>query len=204
MKIFSNRFFKPVFLIGLLLVFGGCDLIQDTFPETDEKGKISCKVNGEQFEAAGNKSIAAMDFIAAEMEREGNTFLLTVVGVSQYDGGGALAVGFKLGGHSLADIQPGTTLTEWNYDESIIGDFEGAMGGVEERTSVNSDEAKYKASSNHADLMSLTVTEFDTLQKKLSGTFYFKAKDQYIGTEIEVTEGVFSNVEWTDKTPVTN
>jgi hypothetical protein len=204
MKIFSNVFFKPVFLIGLLLVFGGCDLIQDTFPESDAKGKISCRVNGEAFEAAGNKSIAAMDFVVAEMEREGNTFLLTVVGVSQHDGGGALAVGFKLGGYSLADIQAGTTLTQWNYDESIIGDFEGVMGGVEERASANSDEAKYKASSNHADLMSLTVTEFDTLQKKLSGTFYFKAKDQYNGTEVEVTEGKFSNLKWTDKESVTD
>lgn len=201
---FCAPFFRHVYLIASLSVFGGCDLIQDTFPESDKKGKITCKVNGEEFAAAGNKGLAAMDFIAAEMEREGNSFLLTVVGVTQYDGGGALAVGFKLGGHSLADIQPGTTLTEWNYDESVIGNFEGTMGGVEERASVKSEEAKYKASSNHADLMSLTVTEFDTLENKLSGTFYFEAKDQQNGTEIEVTDGVFSNVEWTDKEPVTN
>lgn len=203
MRTFYHLFFKPVFLMGLLFLFGGCDLIQNTFPESDKKGKITCMVNGKEFEAAGNKSIAAMDFIVAEMQREGSAFHLTVAGVSQHDGGGALAVGFKIGGYSLADVQPGTTLTEWNYDEAIVGDFVGAMGGVEQRESVKSEEAKFKASSNHADLMSLTVTEFDTVQKKLSGTFYFEAKDQYNGAEIEVTEGTFSNIQWTDVAPPT-
>lgn len=196
MKIFFTPLFKPVFSLGLLFLLGGCDLMQDTFPESDKKGKITCLVDGESFEAAGNKSLAAMDFIVAEMQREGQSFHLTVAGVSQHDGGGALAVGFKIGGHSLTSLQPGVTLTKWDYDEAIVGLFAGAMGAVEERESIKSEVAEVKASSNHADLMSLTVTQIDTVAQTLSGTFHFKAKDQHNETEVEVTDGVFSNIHW--------
>lgn len=195
MKFHFYRFLVVLFILGVLHVVSGCDLIQDIFPESDKKGKIECMVNGEDFEAAGNQSLAAMDFIIAEMQREQGTFLLTVFGVSQYQGG-ARAVGFKLAGNSLDEIQTDIPMEEWIYNEEIVGYFEGVMGGVEERSSKNEADTLYKASSNHASLMSLTVTAFDTLNQTISGTFQFDAEDQYNGTFVEVRNGEFSNVKW--------
>ncbi|MBN7812243.1 hypothetical protein J0A68_14915 [Algoriphagus sp. H41] len=197
MKTILHLFSRPSYLIGLLILAGGCDLIKETFPESDKDGKITCKVDGVEFEAAGKQGSVSIDFVVAEMLREGSSFHLTVWGVSEHNGG-ALAVGFRMGGYSLADIAPGTTLTDWDYDDALVGDFVGAMGGVEERSSPFADEAVLRASSNHSDLMSLTVDELDTVQKTLSGTFFFKAKDQDTGAEVEVTEGAFSNIQWTE------
>lgn len=195
MKFHFYRFLLILFVFGGLHVINGCDLVQDIFPESDKNGKLEAVVNGEDFEAAGNQSLAAMDFIIAEMQRENGTFLLTVFGVSQYQGG-ARAVGFKLAGNSLAEIQTDKPMQEWIYNEDIVGYFQGVMGGVEERTSKNEADTLYKASSNHANLMNLTVTNFDTLNQTISGTFQFDAEDQHNGTFVEVRNGKFSNVQW--------
>lgn len=196
MKIFLKKSLHVLIGLGLTFSVGACDLIQDFFPEGNKEGKITCRVDGESFEAAGKKNLTAMDFIIAEMQQEGETFLLTVFGVSQYEGG-ALAVGFKIAGYKLEDLQPGMTLTDWNYNEDIVGSFDGVMGGVERRASAGSEEALFKASSNHSDQMSLTITAIDLNQNKISGTFFFHAKDKDNGKFLEVTEGKFTNVQWT-------
>lgn len=186
----------PAFILLALLT--GCEIVRDTFPESDKNGKIVCMIDGVKFEAAGNKSIAAMDFIVAEMEQNTDSYLLTVFAISQHKGTGALAVGFKIGGYNLEDLEPGVTLTQWNYNEDIVGSFEGVMGGVEERASKDSDDTVFKASSNHADKMSLTVTEIDLSKKSISGTFQFEAMDQETEKFVEVTSGEFRNVQWTE------
>lgn len=203
MKFHFYRFIVVLFILGALHIVSGCDLVQDIFPESDKNGKIECVVNGEDFEAAGNQSLAAMDFIIAEMQRENGTFLLTVFGVSQYQGG-ARAVGFKLAGKSLDVVQTNKPMEEWIYNEEIVGYFEGVMGGVEERSSKNEADTVFKASSNHANLMNLTVTSFDTLNQTISGTFQFDAEDQYNGTFIEVRNGEFSNIKWKEIGGTTN
>jgi hypothetical protein len=198
MSDFKKLFTTCLSAFLLLAVVTGCEIVRDTFPESEKNGKIVCLIDGVKFEAAGNKSIAAMDFIVTEMEKKDDTYLLTVFAISQHKGTGALAVGFKIAGSRLEDLEPGVTLTQWNYNEAIVGSFEGVMGGVEGRTSKDSDDTVFKASSNHADKMSLTVTEIDLSKKSISGTFQFEAKDQETEKFVEVTNGEFRNVQWTE------
>lgn len=158
--------------------------------------KITCKLNGENFAADNNTSV--LDLVKAELVEKDQYFLLTVYGAELLDDGGAKAVGFKLGGQSLEELQAGNTYNSWEELASSPGDFIGVMGAVEERPSVQSDENIYKASSNHTNKISLEITEINHEAKTFSGIFSFDALDDEKGVSISVTEGVFEDVKWGD------
>lgn len=194
-----NHFVKRSFFF-LLLGLGGCLSDLDILPDKYQE-KLSCLVDGEPFEATSGKGLLAVDFIRTEMQQTEDYFLLTVFGVTIQDGGEALAVGFRLGGSDPEDIQPGNIYTTWVALEDVEGAFEGAMGGVEKRKSVTSNETLFKAGSSPSGEISLTVTAIDLAEKKISGTFQFSAQGEDSDIRIEVTEGTFENIQWQETEP---
>jgi hypothetical protein len=141
------------------------------------------------------KGLFAVDFVRTELVEEETNFLLTVFGGELLDDGAALAVGFRLGGDKLADLQEGDTFDSWELDESD-GAHKGVMGGVEQRPSVNSEEHDFRASSNHTGDVSLTITAIDHANKKISGEFHFTALDNENNVRVEISEGKFENIYW--------
>lgn len=197
-----DHFIKSAFILVILLMgLGGCLSEVDIFPEKDNLEKFSCRVNGEVFEATSGKGLLAIDFIMAEMQQTENSYLLTVFGVDIQDSGEALAVGFRLGGSNPEDIRVGDNFTAWVPMGNVEGAFAGAKGGVEKRESAASNETVFRASSDPAGEINLTVTSIDLAEKKISGTFRFTAQQEESEILIEVTEGVFENVQWNDLAP---
>lgn len=196
----QKRFLKrPSILLMLLVALGGCiDSLDsvDILPNKADRETINCLVDGVPFEATSGKGLLAMDFVKTEMQQDENSFLLTVFGVNMQDNGEALAVGFRLGGRSIEDVQAGDTFTGWVPIGDAEGPYEGAMGGVEKRKSATSDEYVFKAGSNHTGEISLTVTAIDLAEKRISGTFQFTAKDVENDVLLDVTEGDFDNIQW--------
>lgn len=193
---------RSFFLFFLLLGLGGCLSELDILPDKSDLEKLSCLVDGEPFEATSGKGLLAVDFIRTDMQQTDDYFLLTVFGVTVQNGGEALAVGFKLGGSDPEDIEPGNTYTAWVAFEDVEGAFEGAMGGVEKRKSVTSNEALFKAGSSPSGEISLTVTAIDLDERKISGTFQFTAHgEEDSDIRIEVTEGIFENIKWEETEP---
>ncbi|WP_215224928.1 hypothetical protein [Echinicola shivajiensis] len=186
---FSIGFFV-LYLIGTTSCIPSFDI--DLINNNEEK--ITCKLNGENFAADNNESV--LDLVKAELVEKDQYFLLTVYGAELLDDGGAKAVGFKIGGLSIEELQAGNTYETWEELENSPGDFVGVMGAVEERPSVQSDESIYKASSNHTKKIFLEITEVDHEAKTFSGTFSFDALDDVSGVNINVTEGQFENVKW--------
>lgn len=190
---------RSITLILLLGALGGCiDSLEsvDILPNKTNRETINCLVDGVPFEATSGKGLLAMDFVKTEMQQDENSFLLTVFGVNMQDNGEALAVGFRLGGRNIEDIQPGDTFTEWVPIEDAEGPFEGAMGGVEKRKSATSEEYIFKAGSNQTGEIRLTVTAIDLAEKRISGTFQFTAQDVENDILLDVTEGDFENIQW--------
>jgi hypothetical protein len=195
-----KRFVKRTSVLFILLVpLGGClDALDsvDILPNKANRETINCLVDGVPFEATSGKGLLAVDFVKTEMQQDENSFLLTVFGVNMQDNGEALAVGFRLGGRNIGEIQPGDTFTEWVPIEDAEGPFEGAMGGVEKRKSATSEEYIFKAGSNHTGEISLTVTAIDLAERRISGTFQFTAQDVENDILLNVTEGDFENIQW--------
>jgi hypothetical protein len=42
----------------------------------------------------------------------------------------------------------------------------------------------------------MTITQFDTLTHRMSGTFQFSGPNQSTGQTIQITNGVINNVQW--------
>jgi len=195
------KFMLRIFLFSFILcIVNGCISVDDLVADKKNEGTISCMVNGELFEVEGGKGLAASEHLLADMVKEDGSFLLTVFGVKVQEDKKGLAIGFKLGGEKVADVNPGDVFTEWEVLDEVEGTFEGAMGGVEERESVSTPDHLLKASSNHTGEMSLTIDAIDTVEQRISGTFSFTAKDKENGTIMEIKDGVFENVRWEEKT----
>lgn len=190
------RFVKSSSFLLLLLGLGGCLSDLELVPEKENQEVLACLIDGKPFEATSGKGLLAVDFIRTELLEDENSFLLTVFGVRMQDNGEALAVGFKLGGKNLQDIQPGDTFTEWLPMENVEGAFEGAQGGVEKRKSATSSENIYQAGSHHTGNISLTITAIDLKAKRISGTYHFTARDIEKDIQLEVTQGSFENIQW--------
>ncbi|QDH80532.1 hypothetical protein FKX85_16385 [Echinicola soli] len=198
-----NLFSRQIYLLAILLFacLSGCITSLDTKTDLDMANaeKVTCEVNGKPFEAVNGEGLLALDFVMADIEKAEGAFVLTVYAVQLSDDGGALAVGFKLGGEQVTDIQTGDTFTTWTPITEGSSHYKGVLGAVEKRPSVNTDEHIFKASSNHTRKVSLTVTEFDPVAKSISGTFHFEALDDENGTEVVVTNGQFQHVQWGDE-----
>ncbi|WP_439488210.1 hypothetical protein [Algoriphagus sp.] len=179
-------------------VFVSCMPIDELF-EKDNEGKISCIINGEPYEVEGGKSILSSEILRSELTRREGHFLLTIYGIKPVEDNKGLAIGFRIGGIDVADLKPDDVFTEWEVLDEEEGNFVGAMGGVEERTSGNTDYHELKASSNHTGDITLTISEIDTVGRLISGTFHFTAKDQISGDVQEVTDGVFEKIKWVEK-----
>jgi len=191
-----KKIYSLLFIICISL--NGCISSIDVKEDLDEVGaeKISCMVNGEPFEAINGKGLLAIDFVMGELLESENSFLITVYSVELLDEGGALAVGFKIGGKNVSDLKVGDTFTTWELLPGSSEDYIGAMGGVEKRSSIQTDEHIFKASSNHTKEISLTITAIDHVAKTMSGAYNFVALDDENNTKVEVTEGIFQNVSW--------
>jgi hypothetical protein len=188
---------KSAFFLLLFVSFSlaGCLPFTDFTNDESEQVKVTCLVDGRPFEAVNGKGLFAVDFVRTELVEEETNFLLTVFGGELLDDGAALAVGFRLGGDKLADLQEGDTFDSWELDESD-GAHKGVMGGVEQRPSVNSEEHDFRASSNHTGDVSLTITAIDHANKKISGEFHFTALDNENNVRVEISEGKFENIYW--------
>ncbi|MBD8489519.1 hypothetical protein IFO69_12255 [Echinicola sp. CAU 1574] len=181
------------------LILNGCitSLELKNEEEAGMEERLTCMVDGEPFEAANGQGLLAVDFVMVDMVEKENTFLMTLYAVDLPDEGGARAVGFKLGGIDINDLQVGDTFDDWKL-ETDSGEYLGVLGAVEERPSVQSEEYTLKASSNHTKEIKLTITEIDYQAKTMSGTFNFKALDDEKNIEVEVSEGSFQNISWAD------
>lgn len=206
---FRNQLLKAMFVqikkISFLLSFlclglNGCLSSIDVNGDLDELGaeRIVCLVDGKPFEAVNGKGLLAVDFVMTELVEGNDNFLLTIYSVELLEEGGALAVGFKLAGKKITDLKAGDTFTTWTAIDTANEVYSGAMGGVEQRTSLQTDEHIFKASSNHTQEMNLTITEIDHVAKQVSGTFRFVALDDENNTKVEVTEGEFLNISWAE------
>lgn len=189
---------KRAFILLVLFSLVSCIDINgiNIFPNRKDDGVISAILNGDRFEVESGKGILASEFVIAEMENRDDSFLLTIYGIRVKDSGKALAVGFKLGGKSLEDITSGDEFSKWNLIENSEVNFEGAMGAVEMRKSVKSEDHLYQASSNHTGEMELIITDIDVERKLISGRFSFSALDEENGTLIEVENGTFDSIKW--------
>jgi hypothetical protein len=188
-----NRIFFLVLFISFSLV--SCFSISDLKNEINEEEKLTCLVDGKPFEAVNGHGLFAVDFVRTELVEEETNFLLTVFGGELLDDGAALAVGFRLGGDNLSDLQVGDVFDSWELDEND-GAHKGVMGGVEQRPTINSDEHDFRASSNHTGDVSLTITDIDFTNKRISGEFYFTALDDENNVRVEISEGKFENIYW--------
>lgn len=180
----------------ILLVSVSCQDVLDILPLETTDEFISASINDQVFEVEGGKSILDSEFVIAEMVEDQDHFLLTVYGVQVADTKEVTAMGFKLGGKSLDELEVGKEYSEWELIENSEVNFEGVMGAVEKRTSPNSDDHIYKASSNHTGEISFIINEIDIENKTISGEFNYKAKDKDSGTLLEVRNGKFEKIEW--------
>ncbi|MBN3582171.1 hypothetical protein JYB64_07210 [Algoriphagus aestuarii] len=186
-------------IISLILIaVVSCQEVLDILPANSSEEIISATINDQVFEVEGGKSILDSEFVIAEMVEDQDHFLLTVYGVQVADTKEVTAMGFKLGGKSLAELEIGKEYTSWQLLKNSEVNFEGVMGAVEKRTSPNSDDHIYKASSNHTGEISFIIHELDIENKSISGVFNYKAKDKDKGTVLEVNNGKFEKIEWVD------
>lgn len=188
-----NRIIFLVLFVSFSLV--SCFSLSDLKNEINEEEKLTCLVDGKPFEAVNGQGLFAVDFVRTELVEEETNFLLTVFGGELLEDGAALAVGFRLGGDNLSDLQVGDVFDSWELDEND-GAHKGVMGGVEQRPTINSDEHDFRASSNHTGNVSLTITDIDFTNKRISGEFYFTALDDENNMRVEISEGKFENIYW--------
>lgn len=187
-----------ILIYSIFISFGisSCDAIEEIIPDAKDAGVISAKLNGELFEVEGGKGILASEFLKAELDSSKTNFLLTIYGIQVEDDKKALAMGIQLAGKAIADVQPGDEFTDWILVDDASSTFKGAKGAVEKRISANSDENVFKASSYNTNEMTLTISEINIEEQKISGTFKFSALDTENDTLINVTEGKFEQVKW--------
>ncbi|MEB2775764.1 DUF6252 family protein [Algoriphagus sp. D3-2-R+10] len=184
------------YLFLLLLGLISCDAIDDIMPDKKDTGVISAMLNGAPFEAEGGKGLLASEFIKAELDFNENNYLLTVYGIRIEDNKTVLAVGFQLAGKDIKEVKAGDTFTEWILINESTSTFEGAKGAVEKRNSIRSDDNVFKASTYYTGEMSLTISQIDLEEQKISGTFMFSAVDSDNDTLVNVTGGAFEQVQW--------
>ncbi|UCS92046.1 hypothetical protein KZP23_15125 [Echinicola marina] len=189
-----NSIFSAGLFVFYLLGTTSCIPEFDIDIINNKEEKITCKLDGADFAADNNESM--LDLVKGELIEKEQYFLLTVYGAELQDNGGAKAVGFKIGGSSIEELQAGNVYDSWEELESSPGNFVGAMGAVEERPSVQSDESIYKAGSNHTKEITLEITAVDHEAQTFSGIFSFEALDDEKGLRISVTEGKFEDVKW--------
>ncbi|WP_339706440.1 hypothetical protein [Algoriphagus aquimarinus] len=181
-------------LVSFVLM--SCDIMEEIIPDAKDAGVISANLNGEPFQVEGGKGLLASEFLKAELASTETNFLLTIYGIRIEDNKQAVAMGIQLAGVDISDIQPGDEFTDWVLVDDVASIFKGAKGAVEKRTSVNSDENVFKASSYNTNEMFLTISQIDLEEHKISGTFKFSALDTENDTLINVTEGNFEQVKW--------
>lgn len=187
-----------IFIYSIFISCGlsSCDAIEEILPDAKDAGTISAMLNGEPFDVEGGKGILASEFLKAELDSSVTDFSLTIYGIRIEDDKKALAMGIQLAGDAIADIQPGDVFTDWVLVDDVSSTFKGAKGAVERRISANSDENVFKASSYNTGEMTLTISDIDLEEQKISGTFKFSALDTENDTLINVTEGKFEQVKW--------
>ena len=187
--------YQSFIVLAILCCCYSCIPVEEILPDKNDNGIFSCNLNGELFEAEGGKGILSNELIIADLEESEDSFLLTVFGVNIVEDGAGLAVGFKIGGKQLNELKPGE-VGAWTLIEGEEDVFQGTMGGVEKRSSINSDEYEFRASSNNSGNITLTLTEVDLENQTISGVFEFTAMDDESGEKFTVTDGEFSQVKW--------
>ncbi len=146
-----------------------------------EKGSFSAKVNGQYFSTA-------YPFVTAEIAGDIPFKALAIAGVrtNATDTTGIVIAFFvHTDFESIGDNQ------EFKGDNQLFNfHFTGEyIGNVHTATGI-------KASSTETDIASARITKIDTVNKTVSGTFSFTAKDPDTDIIYQVTDGKFDGVEY--------
>ncbi len=146
-----------------------------------EKGSLSAKVNGQDFSTA-------YPFVTAEIAGDIPFMALAVAGVRT---NATDTTGIVLAFFVSTDFVSTADNQEFKGDNLPFNfHFTGAY------TSNVHTADRINASSTETDIALATITMIDTVNKKVSGTFSFTAKDPDTDISYQVTDGKFENIEY--------
>ncbi len=195
-------------ILGYFLIFSlaallhGCNLnriIEDALTDETEDGTnqlITAKIDGRDFSAES-------DFVEAELTHhsELNMFLFAIsAGEPRFhegEGVVAVAIGLVFHGRDFSSLTKESMLKP--RKDIPTGDFP-LMDDyyVEGLVVEDLENADWEYEARAPETIEVVITEIDHNNKLISGNFAFTAYDSDRDTHIEVTEGEFKNIRWTN------
>lgn len=144
------------------------------------KGSFSAKVNGEEFSTA-------YPFVAGAISLNSG-YQSLAIGAVRTNATDTTGIALAFVAVDITSISSSQEFKGNNpiFDFWVAGDYTSNVHTAD----------RIKASSGETDIASATITMIDTVNKKVSGTFSFTAKDPDTDITYQVTDGKFENVEY--------
>ena len=172
-------------LVVLLMAACGSDDSADPVPDNNEvepgtPGSVTCKIDGEAFSAVS-------PFNAAQVTFTDDFYAIAVTGIDFFDQD-TVAVALAMSGINFSSLSAGAVFS----GTGTVGlDF--ALGAVEVNRRPTTE---IDARSDETEVAEFTITKIDRENQLISGTFSYRAVDPDTGSSFEVSDGIFTDMEY--------
>jgi hypothetical protein len=188
-------------LFALLTLFVSSCNLSDIIDDDDDKDDdpdsqvMTAKINGESFSAVENEdTFIQLDEVEGDLDLNGDVYELSI---SALDFGSThlTTINLALYGDKFSELKVGSKFDEVTEENVTSGNPSGAIGVVS-KASLGNGGTEYGGLTLLTGSISVEITKLDKENEFVSGKFSFVAYDDDNDANINVTDGVFTNVEY--------
>ncbi|MBR9774046.1 MAG: hypothetical protein GYB55_03200 [Cytophagales bacterium] len=183
---------------SLLMIFSSCDL-SEVFDDEDDMDDpeaeiVTAKINGEAFSAVeSDDALIQLDQVEGDLDLNGDVFELSFT-ATDFGQSYLTTLSLSLQGLNYSDLKAGSQFVGFTEENLSSGNPTGAAGVVA-KASLDG-ETEFAGITLLVGTIEVELTKLDKENELMSGEFSFVAYDDDNDTNIVVTEGVFTNVEF--------
>lgn len=190
--------YPPLLFAMLLMIISSCDL-SEVFEDDDdlddpESQVMTAKINGEAFSAVeSDDAFIQLDEVEGDLDLNGDVFEISISGLD-FGQSYLITIVLSLQGVNYPDLKAGSQFVGFTEENLSSGNPTGAAGVVA-KTSLGGD-TEFGGITLLEGTIEVKLTKLDKENELISGEFSFVAYDEDNDTNIIVTDGVFTNVEF--------
>ncbi|EPR65933.1 hypothetical protein [Cyclobacterium qasimii] len=189
-------------LFALLTLFvSSCnlsDIIDDDDDDMDDDPDteiMSAKINGDTFMAVeSDNTLIQLDDVDGDLDLTGDVYELTISGLD-FGNTHLTTITLSLQGDNYSSLMVGDEFVGITEESVSSGNPTGATGVVA-KASLGGGTTEFGGLTLFIGTINVKITKLDKENERISGEFSFLAYDEEDGFEINVTEGVFTDVEF--------
>eukprot|EP01013_Petalomonas_cantuscygni_P024622 TRINITY_DN46292_c0_g1_i1.p1 TRINITY_DN46292_c0_g1~~TRINITY_DN46292_c0_g1_i1.p1 ORF type:complete len:181 (+),score=16.68 TRINITY_DN46292_c0_g1_i1:3-545(+) len=180
------------------MIFSSCDL-SEVFEDEDDMDDpeaqiMTAKINGEAFSAVeSDDTLIQLDEVEGDLDLNGDVFEISISGLD-FGQSYLTTITLSLQGDDYPSLMEGSHFVGFTQENLSSGDPSGAAGVVA-KVSLDGD-TELGGITLFVGTIDVEITKLDKENELISGAFSFVAYDEDNDSNIIVTDGVFTNVEF--------